>query len=159
MQVRRADLARRNPLAQRAELLHRTALLRTRPAPKTHPHRLRKKSAADPYVSNGQAYQLKTTNAEQAWSFLEGRKHGRTTVAVIDTGVDTEHEDLQKNLITKNGCYTRAANGTDTQTRDDSGEHGTHVSGISGEGLTGNGKRALPASRQGHYNGPGARAG
>jgi subtilisin family serine protease len=108
------------------------------------------KSAADPYVSNGQAYQLKTTNAEQAWSFLEGRKHGRTTVAVIDTGVDTEHEDLQKNLITKNGCYTRAANGTDTQTRDDSGEHGTHVSGIIGM-TYGNGKGSSGIAA-GHHN-------
>ncbi|MGN1383447.1 MAG: S8 family serine peptidase [Eubacterium sp.] len=108
------------------------------------------KSTSDPYIANGQAYQLKTTNAEQAWTFLENRKHATTTVAVIDTGVDTEHEDLQKNLITKNGCYTRIANGTDSQTKDDSGEHGTHVSGIIGM-TYGNGKGAAGIAA-GHHN-------
>lgn len=108
------------------------------------------KSTSDPYLANGQAYQLKTTNAEQAWSFLESRKHATTTVAVIDTGVDTEHEDLQKNLITKNGCYTRVADGTESQTTDDSGDHGTHVSGIIGM-TYGNGKGAAGIAA-GHHN-------
>lgn len=107
-------------------------------------------SKTDPYLKNGQAYQLKTTNAEQAWSFLEGRKHGRTTVAVIDTGVDTEHEDLQKNLVTKDGCYTNVSDGTEKQTKDDSGEHGTHVSGIIGM-TYGNGKGAAGIAA-GHHN-------
>lgn len=110
------------------------------------------KSAAktDPYLKNGQAYQLKTTNAEKAWSFLESRTHGRTTVAVIDTGVDTEHEDLQKNLVTRDGCYTNVSDGNTRQMKDDSGEHGTHVSGIIGM-TYGNGKGAAGIA-SGHHN-------
>ena len=81
-------------------------------------------------------YHLKTIRAEAAWTLLEKGKHGKTRVAVIDTGVDPSHEDLQRNLVKdKKGGYIRAINGALTHSMDDSDMedgHGTHVTGIIG---------------------------
>lgn len=81
-------------------------------------------------------YHLQTIRAEAAWSLLEKGKHGKTRVAVIDTGVDPSHEDLQRNLVKdKKGGYIRAINGALIHSMDDSDledGHGTHVTGIIG---------------------------
>ena len=95
---------------------------------------------ADPYLDTGAGlnyqYQLKDTNAEAAWTDLEAGNHGRTLVAVIDTGVDVGHEDLQANMKTeKAGTYIRTLDGKRVEAADDSDEtdgHGTHVTGIIG---------------------------
>ncbi len=55
------------------------------------------------------------------------------TVAVLDTGIDTDHTDLANNLAGEE-CFNDCSNGTDRQSgpgaaEDDHG-HGTHVSGI-----------------------------
>ena len=87
-------------------------------------------------------YQFEATKALAAWDTLESGTHAKTRVAVIDTGVDTLHEDLQDNLIKKNGKYTQFAYGTQKTVDDDVDEeygHGTHVSGIIGATF-GNGK-------------------
>ena len=103
-------------------------------------------AALDPLMTEANdvnyQYQFEATKALAAWDTLESGTHAKTRVAVIDTGVDTLHEDLQENLIKKNGKYTQFAYGTQKTVDDDVDEeygHGTHVSGIIGATF-GNGK-------------------
>ena len=90
--------------------------------------------AADPFLNKDEVnyqYQFDTTNAFDAWDLLKERVTEPTTVAVIDTGVDIDHEDLQKNLLKDKyiGC---ALGSIDRDINDDSGDHGTHCTGIIG---------------------------
>ena len=95
----------------------------------------------DPYLDEKNQsglfqYQLKNTHAEAAWTMLEQAGHSKTRVAVIDTGVDPKHEDLQKNLIKDSkGGYIQTLSGKKIHSMDDSDEedgHGTHTTGIIG---------------------------
>ena len=101
--------------------------------------------SADPYLSESGAfyqYTNKSVKAEAAWDFLEseGNKKDKTLVGVMDTGVDVGHEDLQANLKKVDGkYYVRTLNGEEIKSKDDSGDHGTHVTGIVGA-TYGNGK-------------------
>ncbi len=62
-----------------------------------------------------------------AWDFISGSESGqKVTIAVIDSGVDLDHPDLQSSLITG---YDYANN--DSSPEDDTG-HGTRVCGIIG---------------------------
>lgn len=67
-------------------------------------------------------YGLEKVNAEKAWGITPGNEN--VVVAVVDTGVDLNHPDLEKNLM--NG-YTTVKGTIDPN--DDNG-HGTHVAGI-----------------------------
>lgn len=114
----------------------------------------------DPAVS--QAWGLKKSDAARAWSITKGNKD--IVVAIIDTGVDENHEDLKGNLwvnpgetgLDKNG-KDKATNGIDDDNNGfvddvhgwnfvsnnnkltDNHGHGTHVAGILGA-QAGNGK-------------------
>jgi type VII secretion-associated serine protease mycosin len=66
-------------------------------------------------------YNLSHINADTAWNCSLG---AGVIVAVIDTGVDLDHPDLQPNLVTGKTFVS----GT-TSPNDDQG-HGTHVAGI-----------------------------
>jgi thermitase len=61
--------------------------------------------------------------ANSAWDIEEGNKN--VTIAVIDTGIDYEHEDLRDNYIA--GGYDWVNN--DSYPMDDH-HHGTHCAGI-----------------------------
>jgi subtilisin family serine protease len=75
-------------------------------------------------------------NADDVWNNTGYTGNG-TTVAVIDTGFDTDHPDLAGALIAEKCWLSNSANGvcpgtggtTSDSAEDDEG-HGTHVSGI-----------------------------
>ena len=77
-------------------------------------------------------YHLNNIKAKEAWSVIESHNsYGATKVAVLDTGVDVLHEDLQSTLVDTEKYYLTV--GGNQVARDyDIGEHGTHVSGIIG---------------------------
>lgn len=110
----------------------------------------------DPYLnqsndSSKYQYQLANTKAEAAWSELESSGYSTTKVAVLDTGVDVNHEDLQANLVTdKAGTYMQTVGGEHIEATDDSGNHGTHVTGIIGATYH-NGKGGSGVA-SGHHN-------
>lgn len=81
----------------------------------------------DPLVA--QQYALSKIHAFDAWGTSEGNG---VTVAVLDSGVDENHPDLQGNLVQG---YDATTGGSDPM---DSNGHGTHVCGIIGA-MAGNG--------------------
>ena len=117
-------------------------------------YRYQVKRTADPFLSKESGfyqYINDQIHAEDAWTFLEnGAKKAKTRIAVLDTGVDTGHEDLQANLLLDNGAYIRTLGGKEIRSKEDSGDHGTHVSGIIGA-TYGNGKGGSGAAA-GHNN-------
>lgn len=114
----------------------------------------------DPSIS--EAWGLKMTSSQKAWRLSQGDRN--IVVAVIDTGADVRHEDLQSNLWVNKGEVGLDAMGRDKATNgidddknglvddvhgwnfagnnnklNDNHGHGTHIAGIIGaEG--GNGK-------------------
>lgn len=77
-------------------------------------------------------YQFDQCNIFGAWDELYSMpSRQKVKVAVVDTGVDVKHEDLQANLKYKDS-YVRTLSGKRKNSKRDSGEHGTHVSGIIG---------------------------
>lgn len=114
----------------------------------------------DPAIS--QAWGLRKTDAAKAWEISQGSRD--VVVAIIDTGIDQNHEDLAKNLWINKGESGKDSKGRDRSTNgiddDDNGfiddvhgwnfvsnnnslednhGHGTHIAGIVGA-QAGNGK-------------------
>ncbi|MCL6457442.1 MAG: S8 family peptidase [Gorillibacterium sp.] len=67
-------------------------------------------------------YGLRTIKANKAWDTTKGRK--ASVIAIVDTGVQSNHPDLKGKLLTG---YNFVSNNKNTN--DDYG-HGTHVAGI-----------------------------
>lgn len=65
----------------------------------------------------------KLTQAPEAWDISRGKG---VTIAIVDTGVDTEHPDLKDKIVTGYNVLDRSGN-----PRDDNG-HGTHCAGVAG---------------------------
>ncbi len=82
----------------------------------------------DPYFSN--QYDMSLINADMAWG-LCSLYAGNVTIAIIDTGVDLSHPDLQANLLPG---YDFVDN--DAVPQDGNG-HGTNVAGIAAAALNG----------------------
>lgn len=71
-------------------------------------------------------YYFNVINLKKAWDLLTEKGYTKTKVGVIDTGVDPYHEDLKENLKE----YVTVDKSEIKKGREDSGEHGSHVSGI-----------------------------
>lgn len=107
----------------------------------------------DPHIQN--KWGLERTNAQRAWEITQGSKD--IIVAVIDTGIDKEHRDLEENLWANPGesgldekGKDKASNGVDDDKNGfvddvhgwnfvasnnslvDNHGHGTHIAGIVG---------------------------
>ncbi len=88
-------------------------------------------AAAVDYLNDtekAQLWHLEMIQALDAWDLLRQIDRTRVKVAVLDTGVDLSHEDLQDSL-NKSLCVDVTGGRTVPLTGDDDG-HGTHVSGI-----------------------------
>jgi serine protease len=83
-------------------------------------------------------YAPQQTRADEVWEESLGSED--VSVAVIDTGTDYEHPDLQARFEDNNPGIAPGSPGVDP---DDTGKHGTHVAGIvgattdNGEGVSG----------------------
>lgn len=92
---------------------------------------------AEPYLPNDPCFNvqhhLHQVNAPMAWNVTTGAPD--IVVAVLDTGVDALHQDLQANLLPGWNAYTGE---DDVHDRSNVG-HGTHVAGIIGA-VTNNGR-------------------
>ena len=75
----------------------------------------------------GNRWWLEAVGAYRAWK--QCKTSGSVTVAVIDTGCSTSHEDLKKAVSAAN-CYNAATGATGLAAVDDNSGHGTHVCGI-----------------------------
>ena len=105
----------------------------------SQPNFVYKIQATDPYLANKTAkryqYHLDMIKAREAWKEVESAKKQKTKVAVLDTGVDINHEDLKANVKS----YKRSVAGKIVAGDADTGSHGSHVTGIIGA-TYGNGK-------------------
>jgi thermitase len=75
----------------------------------------------DPYFTGGYQWNMTKIQAPQAWDLTTGS--ASVSVAVLDTGVDLSHPDLQ-------GKVVASVNFSDSSTAGDANGHGTHVAGI-----------------------------
>jgi thermitase len=84
----------------------------------------------------GKQWGLLKINAPNAWTLTKGSP--RVTVAVLDSGIDQDHEDVSRKVLA-------SRNFTQTPSVDDVVGHGTHVAGIiaattnNGTGVAGTG--------------------
>ena len=101
-------------------------------------------ASSDPYLDR--QWGLAKIEATQAWAVADG---AGAVIAVLDTGVDLSHPDLESKLLVRpgadfvdpDGICRKDAAGTKTCTQDgpqDMSGHGTHVAGIAAA-ATGNG--------------------
>jgi thermitase len=70
---------------------------------------------------SGKQWAIPKTELPQAWEVTSGKSS--IVIAVLDTGIDKEHEDLVGKVMAE-------VNFTDSPTADDIYGHGTHVAGI-----------------------------
>lgn len=104
------------------------------PQPQTWRSWLDNTENPDPYLTDPTSYRYQymhdTVDSYAAWGVTTGKG---VTVAVIDTGVKANHEDLP------NLRRVEVTNGNESLGLDDTAGHGTHVAGIIGAAM-GNGK-------------------
>jgi subtilisin family serine protease len=85
-------------------------------------------SADDPVFTQGLQWGLQRIGATGAWDRNTG---AGVTIAVIDSGIDLQHEDLVDKLAGQVSCIgSRGDPGACNGSAQDDNGHGTHVSGI-----------------------------
>jgi subtilisin family serine protease len=89
--------------------------------------------ANDPYVNLGE-WGIRKAFVNSAWDKVRGS--ASVTVALLDTGVDAGHPDLQGALVPGTTFVSQPSSGCDPSSTIDDNSHGTHVAGI--VGATGN---------------------
>jgi thermitase len=77
----------------------------------------------DPYFTGGFQWNMAKVQAPSAWDITTGS--ASVSVAILDTGVDSSHPDLQ-------GKVVASINFSDSSTVSDVNGHGTHLAGIVG---------------------------
>ena len=83
----------------------------------------------DPELSKQWHISQDTETVEQAWDLQQ--TNGDVTVAVLDTGIDTDHEDLVDNIRESTAwIYDNWRRTWNNSGAEDIETHGTHVSGI-----------------------------
>ncbi|MDQ2648671.1 MAG: S8 family serine peptidase [Actinomycetota bacterium] len=94
-------------------------------------------AANDPVYEQGLQWGLDAVGAPAAWATARGAD---TTIAVIDSGIDLQHEDLAPKIVGHVSCIGAAGDPAKCRGsgQDDNG-HGTHVAGIAAA-VTGNGR-------------------
>lgn len=83
----------------------------------------------DPHYSSGKQWGPKRIGAESAWNTSTGKQD--VYVAIIDSGIQRNHPDLQANLDATNSRNFTSSSGGDSN-YDDANGHGSHVAGIIG---------------------------
>src|SRR3954470_19279430 len=87
-------------------------------------------AAATPSTPNDPAFplqwNLQMIGAPAAWQGATGRG---TTIAIVDSGVDLGHEDIQAKIVDSVNCVGHPCQGGGGAANDNNG-HGTHVAGI-----------------------------
>jgi subtilisin family serine protease len=91
------------------------------------PNRIRKAVAVPNDSEYSVQWGLQTINALDAWDKLDLTKMSETIVAVIDTGLDMNHEDLKNRVIPGYDFYDKDSDPSPVSTDE---THATHVSGI-----------------------------
>lgn len=90
---------------------------------------------ADSYyndIYSGYQWYLDTLHVESALNLLRGQSLQKVRVAIIDTGIDLSHPDLQKN-VNRSLCVSSADDTFSPISTDLSATgHGTHIAGIIG---------------------------
>ena len=102
-------------------------------------------AAVDPLLAD--QWHLATIGVHDAWKVTQG---AGVTIAVVDSGVDTDHEDLGARLGGGTACLATGGDpGACAGSVEDDNGHGTHVAGIAlatgGNGVGGAG--VAPAAR------------
>jgi thermitase len=85
----------------------------------------------DPRFKNGRQWDLDSINAPEAWNNTLG---DGVRVAVVDTGIDADHPDLESKIAMQKDLVNN-----DGVAEDDADGHGTHVAGTIGA-VTNNGR-------------------
>lgn len=70
----------------------------------------------------GYQWNLQQIHAPEGWAYTEGTED--VIIAILDTGIDMEHEDLQNKLVSGYNAFDESDDANDEH------GHGTHVAGI-----------------------------
>jgi thermitase len=77
----------------------------------------------DPYLGNQWGLFITQTASASTSAWNTSKSQAEIKIAIVDTGIDLNHEDLQGKVVANHNC-------TNTMSLNDLAGHGTHVAGI-----------------------------